>query len=70
MCLARIYGRHDRPDERHANARLIAAAPDLLAALSAIASLNLVDHLGPHDMAMHAVDIARAAIAKATGADK
>lgn len=51
-------------DEAAANARLIAAAPDLLAALRDL--LKRVDDgsdYGPD----HAVSIARAAIAKATG---
>lgn len=53
-------------EESDANARLIAACPELLAALQAIADQeqhdgNAETHM--HDMA----DIARAAIAKATG---
>lgn len=48
-------------DEAEANARLIAAAPDLLEALIQIAKLT-----GP-DSIIHAHDIARAAIEKAEG---
>lgn len=49
-----------RAEESHANARLIAAAPDLLTALSAIADNS-------HDP--QAIRVARTAIAKATGAE-
>ena len=52
----------DTPKERMANARLIAAAPDLLAALDAL----LLD-IGGASSLPGAV-MARAAIAKATGA--
>jgi hypothetical protein len=49
-----------------ANARLIAAAPDLLAALERIA--NIIEEYGtPIDAANEAMHIARAAIAKAKG---
>jgi hypothetical protein len=53
--------------EQYANARLIAAAPDLLEAL-----VKMLDHYGPplssidyHDN--HPITLARAAISKATG---
>lgn len=50
-------------DEMRANARLIAAAPELLEAL-----VNLLKvHEGEGGTKYHAGDIARAAIAKATG---
>ena len=48
------------------DARLIAAAPDLLAALERIANSTLSQFMGPNDMAMECVHVARAAIAKAT----
>lgn len=51
------------PDEQQANARLIAAAPEILEALK-----NLVAHFGAnlsHTETIHAAE-ARAAIAKAT----
>lgn len=51
--------------QSQANARLIAAAPDMLAALEQIASL-MGGQLPDYARAAH--DIARAAIARATGA--
>lgn len=58
------YGRIDQA-EADANARLIAAAPDLLAALlGCIPQLELGNGEAEH------VKAARAAIAKATGADQ
>lgn len=54
------YGRGDR----EANARLIAAAPDLLAALLALVSPDFDEHPQDFHPDWHA---ARAAIAKATG---
>lgn len=57
--------------EAEANARLIAAAPDLLAALQNIANTlgrATLDDCERHAFAAHL--IARAAIAKATGEDK
>lgn len=58
--------------ERDANARLIAAAPDLLAALRGVMTW-WADTLPPHgaddDMPAHLFDAAHAAIARATGAD-
>jgi hypothetical protein len=55
--------------EREANARLIAASPDLLEALESIFALGSD---GEHSGDRHARcrDIARAAIAKATGSDQ
>lgn len=55
------------PEENMANARLIAAAPDLLKALSmCVASMkSCLPDFNPHDQA--AYDAAMAAIAKATG---
>lgn len=63
--LAEIYS--SRPSERDANARLIAAAPELLDALIQIADAGDQEqsmYLDPH------IDMARAAIAKATGETK
>src|SRR5689334_12819106 len=55
-------------EECRANARLIAAAPDLLAACEAAS--NYLDEPGPFTSmsAMDVLDLCRAAIAKATGA--
>ena len=53
----------------HPNARLIAAAPDLLAALQEIAETHTVDRCSPQSLERTLCDlraIARAAIAKAT----
>ena len=57
-----------RPDEAAANARLIAAAPDLLQALKSIVSaLGAVGHDGWHSEPVHESDVkaALAAITKA-----
>jgi hypothetical protein len=63
-CIAEAFGRVSvgirTPAE--ANARLIAAAPTMLAALEAI----LAADNAPHSVAL--LDVARAAVAKATGA--
>ena len=54
-------------DEARANARLIAASPDLLAALNALRTANGSDDFeGWHPAFRDAIDMARAAIAKAT----
>lgn len=56
-----VLAYHSSPDaENKANARLIAAAPDLLDALQAAVASGIIDHDGEPDAA-------RAAIAKATG---
>jgi hypothetical protein len=57
-------------DERDSNARLIAAAPEMLEALKW--TLARVERLAPHkaiegDAALYEIAAARAAIAKATG---
>lgn len=53
--------------EGDANLALIAAAPELLAALERIAGFTLSQFMGPHDMALECVNVAIAAIAKAKG---
>jgi hypothetical protein len=55
--------------ERTANARLIAAAPDLLAALvECVVDMQATeDFYGPHTKAQEVMAAARAAIAKAEG---
>ena len=60
------YERHPT-DEDRANARLMAAAPELLEVLERIAGFKLSDFMGPHDMALECVTVARAAIARAIG---
>lgn len=57
-CIALTYG-HDQRIDARANARLIAAAPELLEALR-----NYVDGCS---LSIDALAVARAAIAKATG---
>jgi hypothetical protein len=58
---------HKRTPEHHANARLIAAAPDLLQALSDLTDWGRT-HTSPRDANSphHLLVAARAAIAKAT----
>jgi hypothetical protein len=57
-----------RSIENRANARLIAAAPDLLGALqNMLAQYNTVHGIGDMEM-QSAIDFARKTIAKATGA--
>ena len=82
--MATVYGCDDQPEEgalvAEANARLIAAAPDLLAACQAMAEWDAAENqLPPYDsdngasfdqcmaLCRDAFDKARAAIAKATG---
>jgi hypothetical protein len=60
----RYYGTRITPEEAGANARLIAAAPDLLAALEALLKYD-IGHVGP--FAGQRVIEARKAIAKARG---
>ncbi len=72
------FNRTDRDDEKRANARLFAAAPDLLWALEAIAGREPSQHdPGPADRqhmttidcydCEEMINLARAAIAKARG---
>lgn len=58
-----------KAQELAANSRLIAAAPDLLAALQSIEEYWNQDHneMAMADACWHAINTARAAIAKATG---
>jgi hypothetical protein len=57
--------KHDIPEDGQANARLIAAAPDLLAALENVA--GIAKQIGDADANVRSIeDIARASIAKAT----
>lgn len=53
-------------DDNRANARLIAAAPDLLEALRGLLPDAVGNHIGGPDTQAR-IDAARAAIAKATG---
>ena len=63
LSLCKVQSRDSWIDESHANARLIAAAPELLEALQNLLKV----HEGIGGTKYHAGDIARAAIAKATG---
>lgn len=54
-------------NKREANGRLIAAAPDMLAALREIAATVVYAPEGGHEEVAECVRIARCAIAKATG---
>jgi hypothetical protein len=68
--VACVCGEFEKPepgDEAVANARLIAAAPDLLAALRELADVSraYLEHMDAEDLA--ALEAARAAIAKAEG---
>lgn len=62
--------RDDQPsrDTARINARLIAAAPELLAALQALFAWSVAQPFREHDG--HPVQLARAAIARATGASE
>lgn len=82
MCIADCDARHapESEDEKVANARLIAAAPELLAALQAIANdgerwLNSEDTasdfhgMSAEDLLRSITDTAQAAIHKAEGSE-
>lgn len=69
-CVCRGFGRDDESFPNwQANARLIAAAPELLAALQAIVGLNIEQDGATCDWTelIFAIASARAAVAKATG---
>lgn len=61
------YGIGSLPEVDEANARLIAAAPDLLAAAEAVIASDAL--IGNSRCAVEAFDAMRKAIAKATGRD-
>jgi hypothetical protein len=68
--VARLPGEENHPSvlaERKANARLIASAPEMLAALDIMVRAANVSDIDPLVM-FAAIERARAAIAKATGA--
>ncbi len=73
--IAEAKGPHVGPnnlDEVLANARLIAAAPELLEALQGlteIIGLTAIKHESQRDILQKSFEIARTAIAKATGTD-
>ena len=74
VCSAQFYGALPEPRERaevEANARLIAAAPELLAACKEVVRLNDagVDYTGCMESQPDWLKAARAAIAKAEFAD-
>ncbi len=65
--IARVSADHSNPqDDGHANARLIAAAPDLLAALEQITTALNDVNAEPYSRVIKARSICAAAIAKAT----
>lgn len=69
LCLAPGDEKNCPFDRMRANARLIAAAPELLAALHGMVDMferHIEGREGPDDVA-HRWDVARAALAKATG---
>lgn len=74
VCFMATPGSRGDPARIEADARLIAAAPDMLAALQFILDHIADKHRGPSDLypafglnASSAVEVVRAAIAKATG---
>jgi len=70
--VANVHNVNFTPAANKANARLIAAAPDLLAALRSIITANDAPPgatMGEAKVCEHYAAIARAAIAKATGTD-
>jgi hypothetical protein len=60
ICFMATPGLRDDPETIEANAHLIAAAPDMLAALQDIIKRNEIQH-------WFNLDLARAAVSKATG---
>ena len=68
MLVARVMTGGISNNKSHANARLIAAAPELLAALQSIAETVVYAPEGGHEEVSDCVRIAKQAIAKATGA--
>jgi hypothetical protein len=69
--VAAVDGDYNQPDEwpvMEANARLIAAAPEMLQALEWIADNYENGHMNHVDFRVQAKHLADAAIAKATGA--
>lgn len=67
MLIADCHGKHspEAEGERVANARLIAAAPDLLGSLESL--VEWLDNCFPREAETEVVQTARKAIAKATG---
>lgn len=65
IAIAQVFRRHGW-DEYQANARLIAAAPEMLTALQAIAGMTVEDSTDHAQLVALCIAIARAAIAKAT----
>lgn len=65
LVVCRRGGHSIRADEIHANARLIAAAPDLLEA--AQAAWNCIGELPPTQARVEVAQLLQAAIEKATG---
>lgn len=62
-----VYNDVERPEQIAANARLIASAPDLLEALTAMLAENGALHVNSINSDSPAEKLARAAIKKATG---
>lgn len=65
--VCQMLGHFNADDENLANARLIAAAPELLEALQVIASQSLGDDWTAEQAITFVKEHARSAIAKATG---
>ncbi len=66
--LAQVTSDQDHDDYYEANCRLIAAAPDLLAALKmAVSALERSDYIQMDGDSVDVIDVSRDAIAKAIG---